>query len=76
MITLRETVLFLALFASACGATSTVPSDTSSDTCEGYRVTDSCMNQDNFRQCQEMAQQCPGEVQVLESCPLQFACPR
>lgn len=72
-------MLSLTLALTACGASSTPPddatSDTQSDVCEGHRVTDACMNADNFRQCQEMAAQCPGEVQVLESCPLQFACP-
>lgn len=64
----------------ACGASSTVLEDSSSDTapsdtCEGYRVTDACMNEDNFQQCRDAAARCPGEVQVLESCPLQFRCP-
>lgn len=60
----------------ACGASSTVVEDGApSDTCEGYRVADACMNEDNFRECREAAARCPGEVQVLESCPLQFRCP-
>ncbi len=46
-----------------------------SDTCEGYRLGDDCIHEDNFAECQKMAAQCPGEVQVLESCPLQFTCP-
>ena len=45
------------------------------ETCEGYAPTDGCMNETAFAQCQEMAAQCPGEVQVMESCPLQFGCP-
>lgn len=43
--------------------------------CEGYSPGDSCIDESNFAQCQEMAAQCPGEVLVMESCPLQFACP-
>ena len=43
--------------------------------CEGYSPTDACMSDDNFAQCQQMASQCPGEVQAMESCPLQFSCP-
>lgn len=45
------------------------------ETCEGYAPTDGCMNETAFAQCQEMAAQCPGEVQVMESCPYQFGCP-
>ncbi len=43
--------------------------------CEGYTLGDSCVDDAAFAQCQEVAAQCPGEVQVMESCPLQFACP-
>ena len=51
-------------------------SDTSvGESCEGYRIGDSCIDESNFAQCQQMAAQCPGQVQVMESCPLQFACP-
>jgi hypothetical protein len=43
--------------------------------CEGYRLGESCINETNFAQCQQMAARCPGQVQVAESCPLQFSCP-
>lgn len=45
------------------------------EACEGYSLGDSCIDESNFAQCQEMAAQCPDQVQVMESCPLQFACP-
>lgn len=57
------------------------PTDTAGDDappaerCEGYAPTDGCMNEDNFAECQRVAAQCPGAVQVMESCPLQFGCP-
>jgi hypothetical protein len=46
----------------------------STDACEGYSLGDACVNEENLAQCHAMAAQCPGNVQVLESCPLQFAC--
>jgi len=46
-----------------------------SDTCEGYSLGDGCVNERNLAQCMRAAAQCPGEVQVMESCPLQFSCP-
>ena len=45
-----------------------------SDVCAGHRATDSCMNEDNFAECQRVEAECPGSVVALESCPLQFAC--
>jgi rhodanese-related sulfurtransferase len=45
------------------------------ESCAGYSLGDACITEDNFAQCQEMEQRCPGEVLALESCPLQFACP-
>lgn len=47
----------------------------SPDSCEGYNLGDSCIDEDNLAQCHAMAAQCPGAVQVMESCPLQFSCP-
>jgi hypothetical protein len=63
-----------ALLAS-CTSSSEVRPDAPSDRCEGYGPNDSCMNEDNFRECQRAAAECPGAVLVLESCPLQFRCP-
>lgn len=71
----------LALSLLACGGGEPPPTrdtaggDTAAASCEGYAPTDGCMNEDNFAQCQQMAAQCPGQVQVMESCPLQFGCP-
>lgn len=49
--------------------------DASAGGCGDRSPTEPCMNDENFAQCQEMEAKCPGEVLVLESCPLQFACP-
>jgi len=76
----------LALSLLACGGGEPPPTrdtaggdtaggDTAAASCEGYAPTDGCMNEDNFAQCQQMAAHCPGQVQVMESCPLQFGCP-
>ncbi len=65
----------------ACDEPSVAPADgdepvasDNGDTCAGYSVTDSCMNEENFAACQAAEAQCPGSVAVMESCPLQFAC--
>jgi hypothetical protein len=75
----RMRFAFVAVFAlattSGCTSSSEVRPDAPSDRCEGYGPNDSCMNEDNFRECQEAAAECPGAVLVLESCPLQFRCP-
>lgn len=77
-------ILTLTLTLVACGGASNEPasggssgseSPDGSEVCEGYTPTDACMNGDNFAECQRVAEQCPGEVQVMESCPLQFGCP-
>ena len=47
----------------------------SDERCEGYTPGDACIDEDSFASCQAMAAQCPGQVQVAESCPLQFSCP-
>ncbi|MCZ7684928.1 MAG: hypothetical protein M5U28_41615 [Sandaracinaceae bacterium] len=71
----------LAFALAACGGgspgedSSSGGDEPASDRCGGYSPTDPCMNEASFAQCREMAARCPGEVQVLESCPLQFACP-
>jgi hypothetical protein len=33
-----------------------------------------CMDEGNLAECEDANEECPGEVLVLESCPLQFAC--
>lgn len=69
------------LVACGCGAgdeptsSSSTGGEAPAETCEGYALDDACMNEDNLAQCRAMAAQCPGQVQVMESCPLQFGCP-
>jgi len=35
-----------------------------------------CMNQDNARKCRKMYAICSDNIQIMESCPLQFGCPK
>lgn len=73
-------VVFTALVALGCGG-GTEPSPGSSggeqptESCAGYTLDDACVNEDNLAECRRREAQCPGEVQVMESCPLQFGCP-
>jgi hypothetical protein len=81
---MKTTLALLALLLVACGSSTYPPpgapdgdtgADPSPDTCGGYGPNDACMNEDNFAACQAREAECPGQVLVLESCPLQFACP-
>ena len=66
--------MLLVLFLAACGG-GQIP--TSGETPLGdcpYSAEDSCMNEDALAQCEARAAECPGNVTVMESCPLQFAC--
>lgn len=36
--------------------------------------SDSCMNPTNHQECLDIAKTCDGQLAILESCPLQFAC--
>ncbi|MEQ9317679.1 MAG: hypothetical protein RIF41_00920, partial [Polyangiaceae bacterium] len=37
-------------------------------------INDSCMNPTNHQECIDVATTCDGQLAILESCPLQFAC--
>jgi hypothetical protein len=65
------------LLLPACGGSSAPPpSDVDEDdTCAGYSPSHQCMNPDNFELCRALEAECPGQVLVMESCPLQFSCP-
>jgi hypothetical protein len=75
----HATLALLALVLMACGSSTHPPSsndgDPGSGTCAGNGPNDSCMNEESFAACQAREAECPGQVLVLESCPLQFACP-
>lgn len=60
-----------------CGGSPPPPaSDVDEDsTCAGYSPSHQCMNPDNFELCRALESECPGQVVVMESCPLQFSCP-
>ncbi|HJK91498.1 MAG TPA: hypothetical protein RMH85_14920 [Polyangiaceae bacterium LLY-WYZ-15_(1-7)] len=71
----------LLLLALACGSSTEPAQDSSSGAdapaagdCD-YELGDPCITEENLAACQARAAECPGEVLVLESCPLQFACP-
>lgn len=48
---------------------------TSGVSCGGRQAGEPCVTDGSIAQCRVREEQCPGEVIVLESCPLQFACP-
>lgn len=43
--------------------------------CAGMRAGQPCVSDASIAQCRVREEQCPGEVIVLESCPVQFVCP-
>ncbi|MBO6934565.1 MAG: hypothetical protein JJ863_06315 [Deltaproteobacteria bacterium] len=63
------------LWLAACGG-QTVPAETG-DGSAGcpYTLDDPCIDDDALAQCDAAYAECAGDVSVLESCPLQFACP-
>ena len=67
---LRRLLLLPLLALAACPEAA--PDDTF---CTDLMATSSCMNEDNLAECEAAAADCPGEVLVMESCPLQFGCP-
>lgn len=78
----RSSLCLAALFvcaSAACGGgddeADTTGGEVVSQTCAGYAQSDACIDPTNFEQCRSMEAQCPGQVQVMESCPLQFSCP-
>eukprot|EP00928_Gymnodinium_smaydae_P067846 TRINITY_DN50839_c0_g1_i1.p1 TRINITY_DN50839_c0_g1~~TRINITY_DN50839_c0_g1_i1.p1 ORF type:complete len:190 (+),score=9.67 TRINITY_DN50839_c0_g1_i1:116-685(+) len=40
-----------------------------------YSANDACMNERNLEQCRYFAGMCGSQMRIMESCPLQFACP-
>ncbi|MFT5358293.1 MAG: hypothetical protein ACI9KE_005531 [Polyangiales bacterium] len=83
---MKRTILFL--MVAACGgvqtgggsgdehiAGSTGPAmhDPSMNDCT-YTLEDSCIDEAALAACQAASAECPGQVNVMESCPLQFGC--
>ncbi len=68
-------MLVALLCLAGCGG-QTGPSDTAdgSTGCP-YSLDDPCIDQDALTRCEAAYAECAGDVLVLESCPLQFACP-
>ncbi len=77
---MRE-ILFSVVFAlMACdGAPGPSPDSggvpTSGLSCGGVQAGEPCVTDSSIAQCRVREGQCPGEVILLESCPVQFACP-
>ncbi len=65
---MRALLLALALLLLALGGCADPGED-----CD-YSLDDACITTENLTQCEEMSAQCPGQVTVMESCPLQFGC--
>lgn len=79
---MNRSVMVFFLGLAACGASLNQPVGgptgdvmPAEGSCEGYSEGDACITSENLAQCEQMSAQCPGEMQVMESCPLQFACP-
>jgi hypothetical protein len=67
---MRTGLLLLGL-AVACAGDDDVPSTF----CDDLMANDAgCMNEDNLAECKTAQAECPGNVLVMESCPLQFGC--
>lgn len=61
----------LVLFLAACGGAQTQSSGVDDD-CPS--IDDACMDEAALAACEARAAECPGQVVVMESCPLQFSC--
>lgn len=61
--------------SSDTAAASSAGTDGSWESCGGFSLGDACTTEENLAQCRQMEARCPGQVSVLESCPVQFACP-
>jgi hypothetical protein len=49
--------------------------ETQSTLCDDLRTEQaSCMNDENYQQCQDAVETCGDAVRIMESCPLQFGC--
>lgn len=80
---LRRFVFALAFVA--CGACKSSPDQPPAKTEDPQSKPDApncpapeenaCENEETHEQCLARHEECPGEVMVLESCPVQYACP-
>jgi hypothetical protein len=52
-----------------------VPTGPPGSDCDVYTTGDPCIDEAALEACRARSSECPDQVQVLESCPLQFACP-
>lgn len=68
-------IVTLLVLTMGCGAGTPSANTASRTDCDAYRAGDACVTDENVAQCRALAAQCPGQVRVMESCPLQFACP-
>jgi hypothetical protein len=61
--------------AAACGSSQPPADDATPGGVCPYTTDDACVDQDALAQCEIMATRCGDDMVVMESCPLQFACP-
>lgn len=66
---LRFAIGSVLLLASACGE------DVSDFCSEAFEQNAACLSERSGEECEAAYAECPGRVLVLESCPIQFACP-
>jgi len=73
--TIRSTVCLAALTLLGCGGAQGPSSSTGNANSDcPYTVGDSCVDENAMAACEAAAAECPGAVQTLETCPLQFSC--
>lgn len=68
-------ILAALLWLAACGGQSTTADTPDAETGCPYTLDDPCIDEGALAQCEAAYAECGSEVSVMESCPLQFACP-
>lgn len=72
---MTRSILVALLCLAACGGQSTSSDTPDAEAGCPYTLDVPCIDEDALAQCEAAYTECGGEVSVLESCPLQFACP-
>ena len=67
-------LLALALPLVGCPSAPTPAADTPASESSCPSELNKCLDEENRQRCLEVEKNCPGQVLILESCPLQFSC--